>query len=195
MTGGTGAPPLPAVADEKCFTIGYRVSTLTWQSSGRTYLAVGGATVLPLSQMVRLQEVLMFRQIFSAPLRRSAGALALLVAVGACGSNSLAPFQPEVSNVADNFSLQATGVTGVTTTINYNWSNSGTVARINHATSTTGGATLLTIKDANGTTVYSKALVPSLNELTSPAGVAGTWTIQLTLTDYSGTLNFSAQKG
>ncbi len=137
----------------------------------------------------------MLHRSFGAPLRRYAGAFALLVLVAACGSDSLAPFQPEVTNIADSFSAQATGVTGVTTTINYNWSNSGTTATINHSTTTTAGSTFLTIKDANGTTVYSKALAPSLNELTSPVGVPGTWTIQLTLTNYSGTLNFTAQKG
>ncbi len=136
----------------------------------------------------------MIPQIIVTPLQRLAGVCALLVAVSGCGSNSLAPFQPEVSNVADNFSLQATNVTGVTATINYTWSNSGTLASINHSTTTTGGSTLLVIKDANGTTVYSKALVASLNESTSPAGVAGNWSIQLTLTNYSGTLNFLAQK-
>jgi hypothetical protein len=41
--------------------------------------------------------------------------------------------------------------------------------------------------------VYDKALVPSLNEPTT-AGTSGTWSIQLRLTNYSGTLNFRAQK-
>ncbi|WP_411281255.1 hypothetical protein [Gemmatimonas sp.] len=124
----------------------------------------------------------------------------LLVVMAACGSDPLGPgdplgaFQPEISNAADNFSLQATGVTNVTTTINYTWANSGTRATINHSTTTRAGSTLLVIKDANGATVYSKALSPSLNEPTSPVGVAGRWSVQLTLTNYSGTLNFRAQK-
>ena len=73
------------------------------------------------------------------------------------------------------------------------WRNSGTRAAINHSTSTQAGSTLLVIKDAAGTTVYSKALSPSLNEPTI-AGVAGAWSVQLTLTSYRGTLNFRAQK-
>ena len=71
--------------------------------------------------------------------------------------------------------------------------HSGTRATVNHATVTTAGATLLVIKDGTGTTVYSKALSASLNEPTG-TGVAGTWTIQLTLSNFSGTLNFRAQK-
>ena len=120
----------------------------------------------------------------------------LLAFVGlfvACKNDSLAPFQPEIANNQDSFQLQATGVTNVTTTLTYIWNNSGTRATVNHSTTTTSGTTLLVIKDAVGTTVYSKALSPSLNEATS-AGVAGSWTISLTLTYYSGTLNFRAQK-
>jgi len=109
-------------------------------------------------------------------------------------TTALAPFEPEIVNNQDAFQLQATGVTNVSTTLVYAWKNSGTRATINHSTTTTAGSTLLTIKDSLGTTVYSKALVPSLNEPTSPVGVAGTWSVTLTLTDYSGTLNFRAEK-
>jgi hypothetical protein len=111
-----------------------------------------------------------------------------------CGDeNPLAPFEPEVSNVADSFSLQATGVDGVTAALVYSWQNSGTRATINHSTSTSEGSTLLVIRDDAGTVVYSQALSPSLNEPTA-AGQPGTWSIRLTLTGYSGTLNFLAQK-
>ena len=119
--------------------------------------------------------------------------LAVSAAAGCSSSTSLAPFQPQISNAADNFQAQATGVVNVTTTLTYNWSNSGTRATINHSTVTTGGSTLLVLKDAAGATVYSRALSPSLNEPTS-VGQAGVWTVQLTLTNYSGTLNFRAQK-
>ena len=127
------------------------------------------------------------------PRSRLLAALIAFSALGACGSDSLGPFQPQISNAADNFQLQATNVTNVTTTVTYPWVNSGTRATINHSTTTTAGSTLLVIKDAAGATVYSKALSPSLNEPTT-AGQAGTWSIQLTLTIYSGTLNFRAQK-
>ena len=120
------------------------------------------------------------------------GAL-LLCLVASCSSDPLGAFQPQISNVADNFSLQATGVTNVTATLSYSWQNSGTRATINHSTTTQAGSALLVIKDAAGTTVYNKALSPSLNEPTT-AGVAGTWSVQVTLTGYSGTLNFRAQK-
>ena len=123
-------------------------------------------------------------------------ALAGIIACGvaACStSNPLLPFEPEISGAPDNFQFQATGVTNVTTTQTYSWTNTGTRATINHSTVTTGGSALLTVRDGAGTTVYTKTLSPSLSEATTVGG-AGTWTIVLTLTGYSGTLNFRAQK-
>lgn len=124
---------------------------------------------------------------------RRALVLATLISLGACGSNSLSPFQPQVANPTDNFQLQATNVVSVTSSTTYSWVNTGTRATINHSTTTAAGTTLVVIKDAAGVTVYSKALSPSLNEPTA-TGQAGTWSIQLTLVSYSGTLNFRAQK-
>ncbi|MEZ5063784.1 MAG: hypothetical protein R3B81_03570 [bacterium] len=116
-----------------------------------------------------------------------------LTATG-CSDNStaLAPFEPEVSNVPDSFSMQATGVVGVTTTVTYTWSNSATRASINHSTTVDAGSASLVVKDDAGTIVYDKDLEPSLNEPTA-VGVAGNWTIEVSLTNYSGTLNFLAQ--
>ena len=123
--------------------------------------------------------------------------LSALLAFGpviGCGNNHpLAAFQPQINNAPDNFQAQATNVTNVTSTFIYSWTNSGTRATVNHSTVTTAGNTLLVIKDAAGVTVYSKALSASLNEPTA-VGQAGTWTVQCTLTNYSGTLNFRVQK-
>jgi hypothetical protein len=110
-----------------------------------------------------------------------------------CGDGPLAPFQPEVTNATDSFQGQATGVTGVSGTVSYTWVNTGTRATINHSTSTTAGSTMLTIRDAANTVVYSRALSPSLNEPTV-VGVSGNWTIQLTTDKYAGTMNFRVQK-
>jgi len=116
-----------------------------------------------------------------------------LAALGACAKDSLNPFQPQVSSPTDNFQLQATGVTEVTATTSYLWVNTGTRASVNHSTTTTAGTTMVVIKDAAGIVVYSRTLSPSLNE-TTLTGQPGSWTIQLTLQKYSGTLNFRVQK-
>ena len=118
--------------------------------------------------------------------------VSLLPTLAGC-DDPLGPFQPEITSATDNFQLQATGVTAVTSTLNYSWANTGTRATVNHSTTTTAGTTQLTIRDAAGATVYDKALVSSLNEPTI-AGMPGTWSIQVRLTNYSGTLNFRVQK-
>lgn len=120
--------------------------------------------------------------------------LAVGVAVPACeGNDPLAPFEPEVSNIADSFQLQATNVRAITTTLEYTWVNNGTVADVDHSTTTTTGSTRLIIRDADGNPVYDKPLAASLNEPTL-AGRSGAWSIRLVLTDFSGTLNFRLQK-
>jgi hypothetical protein len=95
--------------------------------------------------------------------------------------------------VADSLQLQASDVRSVTATLTYKWRNTGTVANVNHSTITTAGTARLVVRSADGTLVYDKTLVPSLNEQTA-GGVAGEWTARLVLTGYSGTLNFRLQK-
>jgi len=130
--------------------------------------------------------------------RRIAAAVSLsaLTILGACSSNSagpLDPFQPQINNAPDNFQFQATGVTNVTWTQTYVWSNSGTAASINQSTTVTAGAATVTVFDANGTQVYSQSLSAN-GTFSTNAGVAGNWSIRVTLTNYDGTLNFRAQK-
>ena len=125
-------------------------------------------------------------------LRPWLAAASLLLAAG-CGSDALAPFQPQINNAPDNFQFQATGLTNVTTTVQYTWSNTGTAATVNHSSTVTGGSATLTIRDANGIQVYSGALVASANPTTS-TGVTGNWTVRVDLLNTTGTLNFRVQK-
>lgn len=115
-----------------------------------------------------------------------------LALLSACDS-PLAPFEPEIDAAEDNFQLQATGVTSVTSTLSWTWTNTGTRASIDHSTVTTAGSARVIIRDAANEVVYDHALVPSLNEPTA-AGTAGVWRIELRLVGFSGTLNFRAQK-
>ncbi len=128
---------------------------------------------------------------------RTVGFVALFAValLAACGGSTgpLAPFQPQINNLQDNFSFQATGVTNVTWTFTYRWSNTGDSATVNHATTTTGGSTLLTIYDKNNTQLYSAPLAAS-GTVGMTKGVAGLWTIKVVFTNYSGTVNFSVQK-
>lgn len=121
--------------------------------------------------------------------------LALVVATLAlgCSDGPLAPFEPELTNAVDSFQFQATGVQGVSATLDYTWRNTGTVANVNHATTTAAGTARLTLRDADGTQVYDSDLMASLNEQTA-AGASGDWSVRVVLTGYSGTLNFRIQK-
>lgn len=118
--------------------------------------------------------------------------IAALLLLAGC-SDSLAPFQPEINNATDNFQFQATGLTSVSFVGTYTWQNTGTAATVNHSSAVTRGTTLLVIRDANGTQVYSDSLKASGTPATT-TGVAGAWTIRVELTAVSGTLNFRAQK-
>lgn len=127
----------------------------------------------------------------------AAAAVLLPAAVGlfaACSSStSLASFQPQINNVADNFQFQATGVKNVTSTFTYTWSNTGDSATVNQATTVTGGSATLTISDNNGTQVYSQSLSAN-GTFGMTKGLHGSWTIKVVFTNYSGTVNFRVQK-
>ena len=119
----------------------------------------------------------------------------LLATVAGCGGGSaLNPqFQPQVTNQPDNFQFQSTGVTNVTQTLQYTWQNSGTMANVNQATTVTAGTATLTIRDAATTQVYQANMTANGTFVTN-AGTTGAWTIQVTLTSFSGTINFRVQK-
>ncbi len=108
-------------------------------------------------------------------------------------NNGLDAFQPEITNAPDNFQLQATNVKDVTTTIDYNWNNSGTTATLNKSGVLNSGTAKVLIIDKNGATVLTADLKVTGDETTT-IGVSGIWKIRLELSSYNGTLNFRVQK-
>jgi hypothetical protein len=122
-------------------------------------------------------------------------ALVIVAVAVACGNSTgpLAPFQPQINNAPDNFQFQATGVTNVTWTYTYTWSNTGDSATVNHSTTITGGSATITILNKNGAQLYSQPLKASGTEGMTK-GLAGLWTIRVVFTNYSGTVNFRVQK-
>ena len=126
--------------------------------------------------------------------RRLAVTVALLLLGLGCGSDPVSPGRDwQVMNSADTFQFQATGMENYSKTIQYAWENSGTTANVDQSCSVTDGAATLTIRDANGTQVYSRNLAQN-GSFTTGAGVAGTWTISVGFSSTTGTLNFRAQK-
>jgi len=118
----------------------------------------------------------------------------VLLALGACGGQTLSPkFQPEITNVTDNFQFQATGMTNVSQTLTYTWQNTGTMANVNQASSVSGGSAQVLIRDAQATVVYTSNLATNGTFVTNN-GTAGAWTIQVALSGCNGTVNFRVQK-
>lgn len=124
--------------------------------------------------------------------------LVALAAIGlatACGNSTgpLAPYQPQINNVTDNFQFQATGVTNVTWTYTYTWTNSGDSATVNQSTTVSGGSATVEILDHTGTQLYAQSLAAN-GTFGMAKGVAGDWTVRVVFTNYSGTVNFRIQK-
>jgi hypothetical protein len=125
--------------------------------------------------------------------------LALALLASGCGgksggSNVLAPqFQPQVVNTPNvAFSFQATGLQGISDALAYNWSVSSGSIVIHPATTTNSGTITLNIRDAAGTVIYDGTVPPS-GDITPPNGTPGVWVIRLTLSQYTGTINFAVQ--
>ena len=126
-------------------------------------------------------------------------AMTALAGCGGGGGNSpagnvLAPqFQPQIVNSIDDFQFQATGVTGVTQTLNYSWRNTGVQANVNQSCSLTGGTATLVLSDSAGVQVYTRSLTDNGTFPTDP-GSPSAWSMQVNLTNVTGTLNFRSQK-
>lgn len=122
-------------------------------------------------------------------------ALAALVLLGACGSDSAtAPrYQPQVVNLANDFAFQVSGLDNVSDNLQYIWRNDGTTANVNQSPSNLSGTVSLIILDANGTQVYSRSLAENGTFVTT-AGTAGNWTVRVRFTQARGSVNFRLQK-
>lgn len=126
-------------------------------------------------------------------------ALVALVLMVACSDDPVAPppgIQPQITNITDTFNYQITSLDHVTGSYDYTWQNTGTLAKVSHASNagSTGTATV-TLRDASGTVVYSGELATSGEPVSSPAGVAGAWTITVAFADYTNTqVNFAVLK-
>ena len=121
-------------------------------------------------------------------------ALAGLGLLAGCGNDATAPrFQPEVTNLANSFGFQVTGLDGVTDNVEYTWRNDGTVANVNQSPSGLSGTVSLIILDAAGTQVYSRSLTDNGTFVTT-AGTAGNWKVRVQFSAARGSVNFTLQR-
>ena len=121
-------------------------------------------------------------------------AVSVLVLCFGCGDSVIGPQnQPQIINLTDSFAFQATDLRNVTQTTQYTWQNTGTVANVNQACSISSGTAALRIRDAVGAQVYSNDLSANGTFVTS-TGASGNWTIEVALSNVTGTINFRVQK-
>ena len=120
----------------------------------------------------------------------------LSFALAACGDgNPIGPSnQPEVGNNPDNFQFQASNLVRTTQTLTYTWTNTASVANVDQSGRIDSGEATLSLRDASGQEVYSRALT-STGTFKSSSGTAGSWRLEVRLTGVAGTLNFRVQRG
>jgi len=122
--------------------------------------------------------------------------LAGILLVTGCGDSSTgigSENQLEVTNALDQFQFQLTALDDVSDRRSYDWENTGTQATIDISQAITGGSAVLTILDAAGSVMY-QADIAEDSDGTTPAGMSGTWRIEVVLTRTTGTFNFRIQK-
>lgn len=116
------------------------------------------------------------------------------VIVAACGDTATAPGRdPQVINSTDNFQYQISDIQDFSGSQVYAWQNTGTTATVNQSASISAGSATLVIRDANGMQVYSHSLADN-GTFSSSAGTAGPWSIRVTYSGASATVNFRADK-
>jgi len=121
-------------------------------------------------------------------------AVVISVALVAGCSNPTSPgVQPEITNVTDNFQYQVTKIQNYTHEATHIWQNTGARANVNQATAVTGGSATLVLLDSEGAVVYSRSLAEN-GTFISAVGVPGSWTIRVTYSAASATVNFRVQK-
>ena len=124
-------------------------------------------------------------------------ALTVGIFLTGCSDSTTPPpppgIQPEIVNVTDSFEYQVQSVSDYSRTASYTWTNTGTVAAVDHSSVVSDGVGTLEILDADGNQVYSGTLAAS-GSTQSAAGTSGGWTVRITYAAFSGTVNFRVQK-
>ncbi len=123
------------------------------------------------------------------------GVFLLLSILGlvACNDSTGPGIEPEITNAADQFEYQVSSIQNYTGTISYTWQITGTAADVNLANAVTSGSATITILDNAGTEVFTASFAENGTQETDE-GTAGSWTITIVYTSYTGDVNFRVQK-
>ena len=122
--------------------------------------------------------------------------LGWVLLLASCGdsANLIGPENElEVANATDTFQWQVSALSSVSQTLTYSWVNTGTTANVNLSCSLGGGSAVLRVIDDGDLEVYSRSLGEN-GTFETASGSTGNWTVTVTLTEATGTLNFRLQK-
>lgn len=110
-----------------------------------------------------------------------------------CHKDPASSHVPEVVNVKDNFHLQMSDVKNHDTLLVYYWSIEGMSANIDQSASIKGGQVAIAIEDNSQLQVYLTDMKQN-GSFTTMSGTPGYWRIRVTLTNFSGMIDFRAQR-
>ena len=110
-----------------------------------------------------------------------------------CHKDPASSHIPEVVNVKDNFHLRMTDVKNHDTLMVYYWPMEGTSANIDQLASIKGGSADILVEDNSLVAVYQTDMRRN-GSFTTMSGAPGFWRIKVTLTNFSGLIDFRAQR-
>ena len=130
----------------------------------------------------------------AAPRLLAAAPLLFLLAAGGCQEAYSAGKNLQVRNETDVFQFQISDMKNYSHTFTYRWINSGSLgAIVNQSSTISGGDATLVLKDALGTTVYSRSLKQN-GRFTSTDGASGEWTVQILANKVTGSVLLRADR-
>jgi len=129
--------------------------------------------------------------------------LAIIVVVGwnsGCEKDPASSYEPEVTNVKDNFHVTIKDVKNLDTVYVYYWPVEGSVgntcsANIDQQASIQSGQASVVVKDNSSTrqTVYQTDLSQN-GSFQTTLGTSGVWQITVSLVQFTGLIDFRAQR-
>jgi hypothetical protein len=100
--------------------------------------------------------------------------------------------EPEIVSRADGFDFRAAGLAGVSQRVTHSWPHTAAVASVTQSSTVVSGAATLTVRDGAGVTVYARSLNVT-GSFTTGRGTPGQWTIEVEVSELSGTVAFSVR--
>ncbi|MEW5794737.1 MAG: hypothetical protein AB1772_00115 [Candidatus Zixiibacteriota bacterium] len=113
--------------------------------------------------------------------------------LGACHKDPTSSYIPNVVNLRDNFHFRMSDVRNHDTVMVYYWQMEGTSANIDQSASIQAGYVSITVEDDSRVQVYQTDMRQS-GGFSTASGSPGMWRIRISLTDFSGLLDFRAQR-